>query len=184
MKDYPKIVYGFHGCDTSVKEKILSGEHWVQSINNYDWLGHGIYFWENDEERALNWAIAEAEHSGRIKNPDVIGAKIDLGHCLDSTTLEGIRMIHKGYKYLKQYVKEGNLEMPKNKNVKNDSDWKLRYLDCAVIQALHQLNEDAPFETVRGAFTEGKKIYRGAGFKDLSHIQICVRNESNILEVF
>lgn len=35
--------------------------------------------------------------------------------------------------------------MPKNSNIKNDSDWKMRFLDCAVIQTVYKANENEPF---------------------------------------
>ena len=44
------LVIGFHGCDRSVVEKVIN-------TNDYDWLGSGIYFWENNEERAWQWAV-------------------------------------------------------------------------------------------------------------------------------
>ena len=44
------LVIGFHGCDRSVVEQVIS-------TNDYDWLGSGIYFWENNEERAWQWAV-------------------------------------------------------------------------------------------------------------------------------
>ena len=44
------LVIGFHGCDRSVVENVIS-------TNDYDWLGSGIYFWENNEERAWQWAV-------------------------------------------------------------------------------------------------------------------------------
>ena len=44
------LVIGFHGCDRSVVEKVIS-------TNDYDWLGSGICFWENNEERAWQWAV-------------------------------------------------------------------------------------------------------------------------------
>ncbi|MCX7269637.1 MAG: hypothetical protein NT095_03940, partial [Burkholderiales bacterium] len=31
-------------------------EHLRISVDTTEWLGHGIYFWENDPERALDWA--------------------------------------------------------------------------------------------------------------------------------
>ena len=184
MTEYPKMVYGFHGCDIYVKEHILNGGHWRFSNNSYDWLGSGIYFWENDEKRAYEWAKMLSLQNDKIKEPAVIGAKIDLGRCLDITTLEGIEMVKDGYKYLQRYIKGAGIEMPKNKSAKNDDEWKLRYLDRAVIETIHVHNVDKSFDTVRGAFTEGKKISPGAGFKDLTHIQIAVRNEAKILEVF
>lgn len=48
------LVIGFHGCDKSIVEKVLNGEEeLIKSQNDYDWLGSGIYFWENNEARAL-----------------------------------------------------------------------------------------------------------------------------------
>lgn len=44
----------------------------------YDWLGHGIYFWENNHERAFQWA-KDKKARGEIKNPTVIGAILHLG---------------------------------------------------------------------------------------------------------
>jgi len=28
----------------------------IQSQEAYDWLGHGMYFWDNNERRAFQWA--------------------------------------------------------------------------------------------------------------------------------
>ena len=40
------------------------------------------------------------------------------------------------------------------------------------------------YDTVRGAFLEGKPAYPGAGFSREGHIQIAVRNSACILGVF
>ena len=75
------LVIGFHGCDQSVVDKVVAGEEkLLASTNDYDWLGNGIYFWENNEARALQWAEELAKRkSSSIKTPAVIGAIIDLG---------------------------------------------------------------------------------------------------------
>ncbi len=53
----PSFVLGFHGCDESVSKKIINGGDILKPSNNdYDWLGNGIYFWENDPYRALEYA--------------------------------------------------------------------------------------------------------------------------------
>jgi hypothetical protein len=68
---------GYHGCDQSVADKVLShGVSLRASTNDYDWLGHGIYFWEDNLDRAWEWAR-------RRPQPAVIGAHIRLRHCLD-----------------------------------------------------------------------------------------------------
>src|SRR5437667_162610 len=51
------LVLGYHGCDREVGERILGGGgHLQPSENDYDWLGSGIYFWEDTPSRALEWA--------------------------------------------------------------------------------------------------------------------------------
>jgi hypothetical protein len=53
----PFFVLGFQGCDKSVCSKIISGfDKLHPSGNDYDWLGNGIYFRENDPRRALDYA--------------------------------------------------------------------------------------------------------------------------------
>lgn len=53
----PSFILGFHGCDESVKDLLLLGKAKLKPSNNeYDWLGSGIYFWENDPDRALSYA--------------------------------------------------------------------------------------------------------------------------------
>ena len=74
-------VLAFHGCDRTVAESVLSGRtDLLHSENDYDWLGHGIYFWENDPKRAFQYAQFIKKHPKRTKTPInepfVIGAVI------------------------------------------------------------------------------------------------------------
>jgi hypothetical protein len=39
-------------------------------------------------------------------------------------------------------------------------------------------------DTVRGFFIEGKPLYENAGFRELDHIQICVRSLKQIIGFF
>ena len=53
----PGYVLAYHGLDRELGEKILTGKQGlVPSENGYDWLVHGIYFWEEDYNRAAEWA--------------------------------------------------------------------------------------------------------------------------------
>jgi hypothetical protein len=67
------------------------------------------------------------------------------------------------------------------------SDLRLRGLDCAVINWVHQMIADdglPPYDTVRAAFIEGKEMYPTSAFRDHNHIQICVRAMSSIKGYF
>src|SRR5580704_17575914 len=82
------LILGFHGCDRAIGEAVLSGDEDLKASNNScDWLGHGIYFWENNPLRAIEWArlIQQGPRGNRrkIHHPLAIGAVIDLGMCLN-----------------------------------------------------------------------------------------------------
>ena len=180
----PNIVIGFHGCDITTYEQVLM-EHKLlnKSTNSYDWLGNGVYFWENSYERALDWA----KKNKKIKTPAVIGAIIDLGHCLNLTDYKSSEILMRGYEMLKLRNERLQIPLPENKNIKGNDDLLVRDLDCAVIQQIHEYHASeklTPFDSVRGVFIEGKEIYPGSGFRDKTHIQICVVNPNCIKGYF
>jgi hypothetical protein len=83
---------------------------------------------------------------------------------------------------------------PENLDPGNESsgDKILRRLDCAVMNFLYGILQTAqasdpksqPYTTVRALFPEGSELYPGAGFRDKTHIQLCVREPEQILGVF
>ena len=176
----PSFVIGFHGCDLSVRDKVVMDQLVMKmSENDYDWLGHGIYFWENNEERALQFANEQAVRD-KVIEPAVLGAFIDLGNCLDLLNSKYLRLLKEvGYKELVDYTESLGLSMLDNQRVGTSEDLLLRKLDCAVIESLHTFYEEnglPSFDSVRGVFWEGDDLYPGAGMKEKNHIQICIRN--------
>ena len=96
----PQIVLGFHGCDQSIVDRVLSSptEHLRPSTNAYDWLGDGIYFWLNDPQRAYEWAVSRSKDpKSYVKNTAVIGAIIDLGDCLNFCERESVLLLQRSY---------------------------------------------------------------------------------------
>jgi hypothetical protein len=186
----PMFILGFHGCDQSVVDDVVNGLDCLQiSKNDYDWLGHGIYFWENDPERALEFAKMIQIHPERgknsISNPAVIGAVIDLGHCLNLMETKALKHVSSAYDILHASLEITNEILPKNiTGSSGGNDLLLRYLDCAVMQLLHEENTGREFDTVRGLFIEGEDLYPNAGFKTKNHIQVCVRNPNCIKGYF
>lgn len=185
----PNMIIGFHGCDKTVFDKILyDHEPFQSSHNSYDWLGNGMYFWEQNLERAWEWAKSgRANPKLHIKTPAVIGAVMDLGFCLNLLDSNNIQILKNQYEMLKIKMSIADRPMPSNQNVKGNSDLLLRYLDCAVIEDLHQeraRNKLIPYDSVRGVFFEGNPIYETSGFMEQSHIQICIRNPNCIKGFF
>lgn len=188
----PSFILGFHGCDEAVAESVFAGKTTLKpSQNDYDWLGQGIYFWENNPLRALEYAKHMQKHpkwcKETIKKPAVIGAVIDLGRCLNLLDSTSIELVKEAYTlYEKSCAVEGQ-PMVENKNAKGSKDLLLRYRDCAVIETLHGFRaakKERAFDSVRGMFVEGSPIYKGAGFHDKSHIQVCVRTADCIKGYF
>jgi len=173
------LILGFHGTDESIVNDVLNGKGDLKKRDNvYDWLGHGIYFWDNSPSRAMDWAIDLSKRKGsKIKKPAVVGAILDLGYCLDLLDYKNLEFVKFGYSMLESTLSASKTPMPQNKG--DDADLTLRELDCAAIQSLHKSISDdneKEFDSVRGVFWEGKKLYPNAGFREKNHIQICVRN--------
>ena len=166
---------GYHSCDRSLGLSVLNGENDLdQSTNPWDWLGPGIYFWENDPNRALTYAEENAAgkqfNKKKIKNPFVLGAIIDLGECLNLVESVSLEILTEAYDGLKSVYKKYDQKMPVNKG-------NNRALDCAVIKYIHESNKEQdkdPYQTVRAAFIEGELAYPGANFSSRQHIQIAV----------
>jgi hypothetical protein len=181
------LTLGFHGCDVGIMESVVSGQdNLKESRNRYDWLGHGIYFWEFSPYRALQFASElNLRSSSKIQRPSALGAVIDLGHCLDLLDYQNLSLVRLAYDMLVQMHE--NLDLPQNRSIKDSHDFLLRDLDCAVIEMLHKLrveSGESPFDSVRGAFWEGKELYPNAGFREKDHIQICIRNPNCIKGLF
>lgn len=188
------FVLGYHGCDEAVAENILGARAEIALSNkDYDWLGPGAYFWEADPRRALEWAQWKVSR-GDYQKAAVLGAIIDLRHCLDLVSRENLEILKDARRsFIKGQVKAG-LKVPKNLSVPEqpNADRVLRFLDCAVIRHLHimmdrQADMDAgivPYDTVRGMFTEGGKLYPGGGFRKQTHVQIAVRKPDCIRGFF
>jgi len=188
---FQRIVIGYHGCDAAVAAKVLAGTARLNlSTNAYDWLGEGIYFWEHGPQRAREWAIEQAKLSGaKIKQPSVLGARINLGECLDLLDTANTQSLGKWYSEFLKGVRQRGARMPENRDAPTSrrGDKVLRFRDCAIIDyAVTRVAEDEGirYQTARGVFLEGKPAFPGSKIALKSHIQIAVRDRACILEFF
>lgn len=196
----PNIIIGFHGCDISVRDKLLNHpDHIEISKKPYDWLGNGLYFWENNLERAWEWANDKAAKK-EIKTPAVIGAVIQLGQCCDFLNSKFTRIVKIYYEAMKEEYSRTGKQLPVNLDAKGDAhqDKLIRTLDCATIEFMSKnileqykkemaskgFSETKVFDSVRGAFSEGGPAFDGSGIFIKSHIQICIRNMNCIKGFF
>lgn len=178
-------ILGYHGCDREVGIRLINGtDELKSSTNKWDWLGEGIYFWEEDPARAIQYS--EKNATGEQKNkipantPFVVGAIIELGNCLNLVEIESVKILSEAYEGLKQLSELSGQPMPINTE-------KNRALDCAVINYIHLANKEKgvpPYDSIRCAFPEGDPAFPGSKITSLVHIQVCVRSPEQIKGYF
>ena len=124
-KKRDNLLFGFHGCDETICDALVSGKqrNLNFSENPYDWLGKGMYFWENDPGRAFEWAESlmrrrQNKHQ-KITKPAVLGAVICLGRCLDFLERENLRKLKEYYNTISEYFKKQGVNLPENKGRKD-----------------------------------------------------------------
>jgi hypothetical protein len=182
LERFARIILGYHGTKageaSDFARRLLLSEagidEWQSSENEFDWLGHGIYFWEHSPERARRWA-----GDGGM----VVGAVLQLGRCLDLTDLRCTELLATSFGNLEKSYRENKLVLPKN----TGRELKNRKLDCVAINYLVDTLEEeraAQIQTVRGAFEEGDQAFPGSMLKKETHIQVAVRDPQCILGVF
>jgi hypothetical protein len=179
---YDRTVIAYHGCDAVVAERLLRGEPFRRSENDYDWLGAGVYFWEYGADRALRFA-EDQQRRGRVADPAVVGAVLQLGRCFDLLDTRFTLELARAYELARiRWTEEGPL--PVNRGA--TPDLKLRRLDCWVLNTyLDSFAEPRDgFDTVRCGFIEGDRAFPGSGIFQETHIQIAVRNSACIIGAF
>lgn len=179
----PNLILAYHGCERAVAESLLRNEPFKPSTNIYDWLGHGIYFWEANPGRALSFAREQVARS-RIREAYAVGVVLTLGNCIDTLSESSIVALEASYKQLHESSTISHLPLPSNTGGR---DRLFKSLDCAVVNNLHAMIEKAglpPADSVRGLYYEGGELYDKSGFYRKSHTQICMRNVDCIKGVF
>jgi hypothetical protein len=96
------------------------------------------------------------------KKPAVIGAIIDLGHCLNLFDQPALDELQAAYEDLCADFQILRTPLPQNQG--STEELLCRYLDRAVFEHLHELRTEAqatraPYQTVRSPFMEGKYLY-------------------------
>jgi len=167
-------VYGYHGTSNEKALKILS-DGFFQSDNDYDWLGTGVYFFQDAPVRAMQWAIEQ-----HPQNPAVIRSRIRLENCIDLLDTKWIPFLKSAYNsFIEQYH---NLDRPLPRQ--NPSRSKAHRLDCAFFNYTTEMlaTQGQQVEAIRAVFVEGQNIFPDSAIFDLAHVQIVINNIALIEE--
>jgi hypothetical protein len=156
----------------------------VPGENYWDWLGHGIYFFEAGKHHAH--AYAEKYCDGGP--PCVVEAEINMNGCLDFFDLPAKA------KYVEEY--DAYYHVFGRENMKRlRQDDRRRPVDCAVFNFMYANleQEGVPVPVVRCMFESGgpawedhdeadpRRRLSSSGVSALGHVQILVRDPAAII---
>ena len=183
-------IIGHHGTTLKVAEQLVKRTTNLQArTNKYDWLGTGVYFWQDGPTRALAWARYTAARAVG-EEPAVVEAEIDLDGCLDLFDLEAFRELQKSYTKFESFeasnparsvqagliVMDGRQSTTSHSGAAGTPDPVRNFRDCAFldwhIAAMRSVGHE--YRSVRGAFLSGRALFTESFLFDWSHAQIAV----------
>lgn len=169
----PLRVYGYHGTSKRSAQKIIE-RGFDFSTNNYDWLGTGVYFFQDAPMRAAAWAKERYPDS-----PAVIRSELVLENCIDLLDIAWNPIIQETYGMFVREYQKANIPLPRQ----NPQRSKAHRLDCAFFNYIVEkvlASQNIAIDSIRAVFNEGDRIYPNSALSDRSHIQIVIRDLSLI----
>ena len=173
--DRATTVIGFHGTTQPLADQILARTYPLLRRRTTDWLGDGLYFWQDAPYRALWWAERRATRTGQP--PAVIRAVVDLDGAIDlldrSPLVEALLSL--AFRIARQRAPTA---------LRNARD--NHALDCAVINTSveYRLNLfGVAHRVVRGVFVNDRPhpYFAGSALLKEAHVQFAVRDWSAVL---
>jgi hypothetical protein len=179
-KNQQILVYGYHGTSSENAQSIVR-EGFRVSKNEYDWLGKGIYFWQDAPGRAWSWARHQHQ------NPAVICAEISINLDFSIDLFDSfpdnvyLMALKQSYKRFRDLL--STTELIKQRGGFHGLD---RVVVDYVADTLVPELQNKQIQVIRSVFIEGEPIFPSFGqneksaFHDKSHVQIAVRDSSVI----
>ena len=126
---YNVVINGFHGTTEDAARKILKNREFSYNNSDNHWLGQGVYFFRDDPEQAMSWALQRVNNE---ENAVVISTVIDVDtkSFLDLNTRTGILTFDKLLKDIEQKV---GFNIEKRSDDENSYNHKLR---CMILDLL------------------------------------------------
>jgi hypothetical protein len=188
-------VVGFHGTVRSSAEILLTPQPFKVRTNGYDWLGTGVYFWQESALRAKVWARSIATLSDE---PVVLAADLDLSECLDLFDLKDYNSLRRMYPRFLELegstspLAQAGLVVQRGRQYTTDdssSDPLTRmpirnFRDCAFLDwAVEKFSSAGRrITSIRSAFVSGNALFEESFLFDWSHSQIAVLEPVSVIQ--
>ena len=173
----PIQVTGYHGTTLPRAQKILA-EGFTLSQNAWEWLGDGVYFWQDAPHRAYEWGRDWASRRGIEGDPVVLAAEITLDSYVDLLDVKFTELIGPLAIKFRDSLGEDTSHL---KNI-----YPVHRLDCRFFNFVSEVSESSGYKVngFRAAIVEGDSVMPGSPVYDRSHVQIAVRNLATIGKVW
>jgi len=166
------LVSGYHGY---LEERFIDYESdtFHISTHNGNWLGTGLYFFQDAPLYARGWAkfIARKKLNSGKKTIrfKVMKAKVKLDNCLCFCGKPAQSLFFRIRRKYDLYLNAMDLRI--------ENEEVYHFLDNSIVETICQLASNLGFEvkSVRGAFPSGKALSYTGLLKDMTHIQFTLR---------
>ena len=150
---------GYHGTTKNAAKQIVNQSNFKVSAKIDDWLGTGVYFFENDCKQAYNFV----KKGRRVADASIIKATLEPEFVFDLLLTEAVSVftdVHNKIlpRLIRMYGEDSNID--------NYNGLIINYI-CA--------NSNIHFDMVRGVFPTPKKETIEGTTITPSQIQLCVR---------
>ena len=159
-------IKAFHAGDTKeIEQFVINQQYITPSYSSKNWLGQGLYFWENNANRAEKWQLEQGKGA-------ILECEIDKQNLLD--LLEDNDDSESFFKQAKTLSKKFY-----SNNLLNDKASQNFPLDCKIFDE-YKKSLTNQFSGVRMAFFLGESASKDGNIFTGQHIQICLWDTSAI----
>lgn len=163
---------GYHGTSRASAVAVMS-EGFKPSRNRFDWLGDGVYFFQDSPVRAERWARELYGDDGVV-----LRAALDLGGCMDLLDPAWFAVLTEAHDLVVESHRASGLRLPKQDGLAHGMDREVINVAVGILS-----DRGVRIRSVRGVFAEGRPAFPGSALLDLAHIQIAIRDADAIQEL-
>lgn len=152
-----KIFIGYHGTTRTYGENIMATKYFRYSVGEEEWLGTGVYFFEDDIIQARDFCVKARQYKAWM----IIKSEIKATKVIDLINSEHLAE----FRTIANKIRD---------RYKKQSDGRPReLLNSVILNIMYRVN---PYELVRACFVipRAREIYR-TNITPMQ-IQLCVRN--------
>lgn len=158
-------VKAYYAGDEKEIEKFITGQPYIPpSYHRNNWLGYGLYFWENNPIKAEKWQLEKGKGA-------ILECDIDTQNLLN--LLEDTGNSDSFFDGAEKLSKQFNSKFSNDKSALNFS------LDCKIFNEYKKVVQ-GQFSGIRMAFYLGESVSKDGNIFRGQHIQICLWDISAI----